>query len=68
MHIARTTDYAANGPELKRTLWHCEKCGSFVSIHCARVVHEARCPTCTGASLEFCGTFDVILEGRFADA
>jgi uncharacterized paraquat-inducible protein A len=68
MYIMGTTDYPVMRPEVKGTLWHCEKCESLVSIHCAKVFQEAFCPTCGDVPLEFCGTFDSILGRRFADA
>jgi uncharacterized paraquat-inducible protein A len=67
MYIMGTNDYPVTRPELKGTLWHCEKCDSFVSLHSARVVREALCPMCT-VELELCGTFDSILGWKFADA
>jgi len=67
MFIMGTADYPVTRPELKGTLWHCERCNSFVSIHSAQLLHEALCPICT-RQLEFCGTFDSILGWQFADA
>jgi len=68
MYIMGTADYALTGPQVKGTLWHCDKCESFVSIHCARTLCEALCPNCADVPLEFCGTFDSILGRRFVDA
>jgi hypothetical protein len=68
MYIMGTTDYRTTRTDVKGTLWHCEKCDSFVSIHCASMLNEAFCPTCGDIPLEFCGTFDSILGKRFLDA
>jgi len=68
MYIMGTIDYPVTKPGVKGTLWHCEKCESFISIHCTGVVNEAFCPTCGDVPLEFCGTFDSILGKQFVDA
>lgn len=68
MYIMGTADYPLPGPDFKGTLWHCEQCDSFVSIHCATMLREALCPSCAEVALEFCGTFDSILGKGFADA
>lgn len=67
MFIMGVTDYPVAKPELKGTLWNCEKCHSFVSIHSAQEMNEALCPHCMDI-LEFCGTFDSLLGGTFSDA
>jgi uncharacterized paraquat-inducible protein A len=67
MNIVGTIDYPITR-EMKASLWHCENCDSFVSIHRASVVHQALCPTCAEVLLEFCGTFDSILGGGVVDA
>lgn len=53
---------------LYASLWHCEACNSFVSIHSARPVEQAMCPVCRNAPLEFCGRFESVLGLHFADA
>jgi hypothetical protein len=68
MYIMGTADYPISSTEVKGTLWHCEKCQSFVSIHSAQTLCEAVCPTCEDTPLEFCGNFDSILGRRFVDA
>ena len=67
MYIMGTTDYRVQKPEVRGTLWHCEKCDSFVSIHCVQALQglQAFCPTCLDVPLEFCGTFDSILGRQF---
>lgn len=54
-------------PQMKGTFWHCDKCGSFVSIHSAGIVHELRCPLCLD-ELEFCAAFDSGLGQAASDA
>jgi len=68
MFIFATRDYPANRPEMTGTLWHCQSCDSFVSIHTAKVVRETLCPLCLGAELEFCGTFESVLGRQLTDA
>jgi hypothetical protein len=67
MFITGSTNRPTTIPQLKGTLWHCEKCGSFVSIHSARIVQELRCPLCL-SDLEFCAAFDSGLGQPFGDA
>ena len=55
-------------PQQHATLWYCDQCESFVSIHSVFIVDEASCPACGTGHLELRGTFDSILEPRFADA
>jgi rubrerythrin len=46
---------------LVSSLWKCEVCETFVSIHSTKLVLQAMCPTCAGGQLKFCGTFDNIM-------
>lgn len=55
-------------PHFQDTLWHCDRCGSYVSIHSAQIVTDALCPLCGDVLLELCGTFNNILVLPFADA
>jgi uncharacterized paraquat-inducible protein A len=59
---------AAPKMQMDATLWRCDQCNSFISIHSAQFVNEAFCPTCGDAPLEFCGSFGSILGIQFADA
>jgi hypothetical protein len=72
MFIVGTSEYPRNRPEMTSTLWHCQRCDSFVSIHSAKVIHETFCPMCLDTELEFCGTFESLLESlvgrKFTDA
>lgn len=69
MYIMGTTDYPLTRPEeMKGSLWHCDECDSFVTIHRLGVVHQAMCPTCADVVLEYCGSFDSILGRGFVDA
>lgn len=58
----------ANQMQMDATLWRCNQCNSFVSIHSALKVDDAFCPACADASMEFCGTFASVLGIQFADA
>ncbi len=42
-------------PESNITLWHCDQCDAFVSIHSAHALDEAFCPACGDRTLEYCG-------------
>jgi len=53
--------------EMYATLWRCEQCNSFVSIHSALKVNDAFCPTCGEPSMEFCGSVASVLGIRFAE-
>jgi rubrerythrin len=53
---------------LTSSLWKCETCGTFVSLHSVRIITQATCPSCTAGSMKFCGTFDAILGVSSADA
>lgn len=68
MFILGTRDYPTNRTEITGTLWHCQRCDAFVSIHSARVVHETLCPMCIDTELDFCGTFESLLGRQFTDA
>jgi len=46
---------------LVSSLWKCEVCETFVSIHSTKMVLQAKCPTCDAGQLRFCGTFDHIM-------
>jgi rubrerythrin len=67
MFITEGTNRETALPRLKGTYWHCEKCGSFVSIHSAGIVRELSCPLCLN-ELEFCAAFDSGLLYTFNDA
>lgn len=67
MFITGGTSFPTPKPAMKGTLWHCEKCGSFVSIHSARALEELACPVCLN-ELEFCTAFDSGLGQVFGDA
>ncbi len=54
--------------ELTTSLWKCEVCESFVSIHSPQLVMHASCPACDQGILSYCGNFDLILGNRPGDA
>jgi rubrerythrin len=64
----RATNYHTVESPLQASLWRCEGCNSFVSIHSPQTVEQALCPICKSAALEFCGSFQSILGLQFADA
>jgi hypothetical protein len=54
---------------LHASLWRCETCNSFVSIHSAKMIEQAFCPVCKDSPLELCcGSFQSILGLPFANA
>ncbi len=67
MFITGGTNRATALPQFKGTYWHCEKCGSFVSIHSVGNVYELHCPLCS-SELEYCAAFDSGLSQTFGDA
>jgi hypothetical protein len=67
VNVGNTND-RATASQLRATLWHCERCNVYISIHSPHTVDEASCPVCGDLPLELCGTFDSILGLRFADA
>jgi rubrerythrin len=54
--------------QMDATLWRCNQCNSFVSIHSPLKVDDACCPACGDTSMEFCGAFASVLGIQFADA
>jgi hypothetical protein len=68
MFIAQGTEYPTPKPDLTGTLWHCEKCDCFVSIHSAHLVEEPQCPVCVNEVLEFCMAFDSSFGQNVGDA
>ncbi len=54
--------------EFTSSLWRCDHCDTFVSIHSTRTISRAVCPTCTTGSLNYCGNFDQILGAGSTDA
>lgn len=67
MHIIETYDPPVSGPDKSGTIWRCDWCDSFVSIHCAKPVKCAICPTCAERLLEFYGTFEGIIARHLTD-
>lgn len=67
MYVLGKLDYPVGRPDLVGSLWHCDKCESFVSIHRAEPIDCAMCPTCAGKALKFCATFDSLLGKHFIE-
>jgi hypothetical protein len=61
-------DNRASVPQFQASLWHCDGCNSFVSIHSTRIVDAALCPLCGDHSLEPCGNIYSASVLQFADA
>ena len=55
-------------PQPGATLWYCNHCSALVSIQSSQTVHDAICPACVEAPLEFCGRFTGIPGVQFGDA
>jgi hypothetical protein len=62
------TDFPAPRLQSKATLWHCEECGAFISIHSASAVREPHCPVCISELLEFCVAFDSGFGQSYGDS
>ena len=54
--------------ELEATLWHCERCSSFIAIHTRSQVVLPICPICVDSTIEFYGPLPQILRLQVADA
>jgi hypothetical protein len=67
LDVGVANDHSVVHP-LHASLWRCERCNSFVSIHSPQIVEQAVCPACREWSLELCGSFQSILGVQFADA
>ena len=68
MFTALGSHSVAHRPVFKGTLWHCEKCGSFISLHSAEAVEDLPCPVCSDEMMVFCTSFDSGFEGMIAEA
>jgi len=55
-------------PQLGATLWHCDQCNAFISIHSAQRLDAAFCPACGGVRLEFCGKLTGMPGIQFGEA
>ena len=62
------TDSCASVRQQHATLWRCDQCNAFISIHSVFILDEALCPVCGTVQLELCGTFENILGLPLADA
>ena len=67
MFITGDTNRPRPRIQFQGTLWHCDKCGTVISIYCARIVQELPCPVCSN-ELEFCAAFDGGFGQVFGDA
>jgi rubrerythrin len=53
---------------LTTSLWRCDVCATFVSIHSPQIIASVTCPTCMTGRLSFCGSFEQILGLAETDA
>ncbi len=67
MFITGSSSHTVHTPAMTGTLWHCGKCGSFISLHTERIVEDLSCPMCLN-ELEFCNSFDSGLVQPAGDA
>jgi hypothetical protein len=63
-----TTSRNAILPQMSTTLWHCNRCDAFISIHTAQLLDEAFCPACGKVLLEFCGSLSSLPGIQFGEA
>jgi hypothetical protein len=56
-----TTNNFPGRPELRPTLWRCQRCAAHIAIYSAEIIKWAICPICCDAGLEPRGSFEVIL-------
>jgi len=68
MFTAPGTHSTAHHALFRGTLWHCEKCGSFISLHTAQAVEDLPCPVCSDEIMVFCTSFDSGFEQVVAQA
>jgi hypothetical protein len=66
--IANTLSLSSPWGDTSNSLWKCEVCETFVSIHSRQVVTEVNCPLCAGRQLTFCGSLEQILGAGTAQA
>jgi hypothetical protein len=52
-------------PPSQATLWQCEVCNSFISIHSAEYVTEPLCPICGDVRVEFRGELQDLSGPQF---
>jgi uncharacterized paraquat-inducible protein A len=67
LHTDSTNSYTTL-PQLGTTLWHCDRCNAFISIHSAKLLDQAFCPACGEVLLDFCGRLSSMPGIQFADA
>jgi rubrerythrin len=52
-------------PPSQATLWQCEVCDTFISIHSAECVTEPLCPICGDVRVQFCGELQDLFGPQF---
>lgn len=66
--IANTYNLPLTLGDSSNSLWKCEACETFVSIHSKEVITQVNCPLCAGKQLTFCGSLEQILGTGCAQA
>lgn len=49
-------------PELRSSLWTCDRCATFVTVHSLAELMVVWCPVCESEKMRPCGTFADVLE------
>jgi len=49
-------------PELRSTLWSCDRCASFITVHSAAELIDVWCPVCDSQKMTPCGSFADVLQ------
>jgi len=66
--IANTFTLSPMLGDTSNSLWKCEVCETFVSIHSRQAVTQVKCPLCADQQLTFCGSLEQILGAGNAQA
>jgi len=66
--IANSYNLSTMLGDSSNSLWKCEICETFVSIHSKQVITQVSCPVCAGEQLTFCGSLEQILGAGNAHA
>ena len=59
------TENKANAPEMRPTLWRCQRCAALISIYSAEEIDRAICPICCDVTMDSLGSFEAILGMAF---
>lgn len=59
--MSASQDSSKRPHEITNSLWTCDQCRTFVTIHSSAAVGEVRCPVCSISWMTPCGTFEDVL-------